>query len=527
MKHHIFLAVLAVTLLATACGDPQVPADFVAGKEQPAIYPDYIDVTVPVNMAPLHFEMTEDDGRQFVTRLAAGDVQVVCEGAKVMPTIADWQRLVAKAVGGAISVEVYESRDEGQWMRYKPFSIFVSPDSIDPWLSYRLISPSYVTYEELTINQRCLESYEERVVYDNMLCSAEATGQCINCHSYQNGNPQRMQFHARQNLSGTVISYDGHTYKTNLKTDSTLSAGVYPAWHPRLPLIAYSTNNTMQMFHTRHHNKIEVIDSKSDLILYDLEHGEVQNVENDPEEFEVFPFWSPDGKYLYYCSAHFVKKDTISDEAETILRYKDIKYNVYRKAFDELSLTFGPRQLVFDAAAQGLSATLPRISPDGRWLLLTVGEWGVFHIWHSDADLWLIDLKAPASLSTTGEVAAQDSSATNAFPIGGRLEGANSPSVESYHTWSRSGRWIVFSSRRYDGDFTRPFFTHIDNDGHVSKPFELPADDPDYHRQLMKSYNIPELMMGPVTITPQEFADVLKKDAVPAKFVRRTKGAEN
>ena len=312
-----------------------------------------------------------------------------------------------------------------------------------------------------------------------------------------------MQFHARQNLGGTVISYDGRTYKINLKTDSTLSAGVYPAWHPRLPLIAYSTNMTMQMFHTRHHNKIEVIDSKSDLILYDLEHGEVQNVENDPEEFEVFPFWSPDGKYLYYCSAHFVKQDTISDEAEAILRYKDIKYNVYRKAFDEQRLTFGPRELVFDAAAQGLSATLPRISPDGRWLLLSVGEWGVFHIWHNDADLWLMDLNQPES---------------GAFPF----KEVNSPSVEAYHTWSRSGRWIVFSSRRYDGDFTRPFFAHVDKDGHATKPFELPADDPDYHRQLMKSYNIPELMTGPVTITPQEFADVLKKDAIPAKYVVRS-----
>jgi hypothetical protein len=36
----------------------------------------------------------------------------------------------------------------------------------------------------------------------------------------------------------------------------------------------------------------------------------------------------------------------------------------------------------------------------------------------------------------------------------------------------------------------------------------------------MKSYNIPEFMRGPVTITPQQFADVLKNDDVkPAQFV--------
>ena len=178
-------------------------------------------------------------------------------------------------------------------------------------------------------------------------------------------------------------------------------------------------------------------------------------------------------------------------------RYKEVKYNVYRKSFDERTKRFGERELVFDAVSLGLSATLPRISPDGRWLLLSVGEWGCFHIWHRDADLWLVDLKSGVARP---------------------FNEVNSPNVEAYHTWSSNGRWIVFSSRRYDGDFTRPFFAHVDRDGHATKPFELPADDPDYHRQLMKSYNIPELMTGPVTVSPQTFADVLKTEAKAVVF---------
>ena len=508
MKRIVY-ALLGGLFLLAACQDAKVPADYAETDTTANIYPDYADVTVPINMAPLHFQLM-DEADEVVTRLTAGSEQTVCEGRKVMPAPADWRRLAEAAQDKGIGVEVFAQRD-GKWLRYKPFHIYVSADSIDPWLSYRLISPSYVTYEELTINQRCLENYDERVIYDNMLCSTEKDGQCINCHNYQNGNPQRMQFHARQNLGGTVINYDGKIIKTNLKTDSTLSAGVYPSWHPRLPLIAYSTNLTMQTFHTRDLNKIEVLDSQSDLILYDLEHGEVSTVENDPDEFEVFPFWSPDGKYLYYCSAHFELLDTMSAEAQSIKRYKEIKYNIYRKAFDEQKLTFGPREMVFDAASQGLSATLPRISPDGRWLLLSVGEWGCFHIWHRDADLWLVDLK-----SEERRVKSEESS-LKARPF----DEVNSPNTEAYHTWSRNGRWIVFSSRRYDGDFTRPFFAHVDEDGHATKPFELPQDDPDYHRQLMKSYNIPELMTGPVTVKPQEWADVLKKPAQPAKYVVR------
>ena len=101
------------------------------------------------------------------------------------------------------------------------------------------------------------------------------------------------------------------------------------------------------------------------------------------------------------------------------------------------------------------------------------------------------------------------------------LKEVNSPDVESYHTWSSSGRWIVFSSRRYDGTYTRPFFAHLDRDGNATKPFELPSADPDYHRQLLKSYNVPELMKGPVSVSPHAFADALQKEAVRAHFVSK------
>jgi hypothetical protein len=49
----------------------------------------------------------------------------------------------------------------------------------------------------------------------------------------------------------------------------------------------------------------------------------------------------------------------------------------------------------------------------------------------------------------------------------------------------------------------------------------LPCADPDYHRQFMKSYNVPEFMRGPVTIKPQDFADVLKGDGEPVKYVQK------
>ena len=492
MKHAFYIL---LTMCLLACSGPQVPSQYKESQAEVPIYPDYQDVTIPENIAPLNFELLIQSD-EAVVRLSAAGEEIVCEGPKIRPDIDDWKALTQKAKGDAISVEVFADI-KGQWIRFKPFHIYVSADPIDPWLSYRLISPSYVSYEELTLNQRCLENFDEEAFVDNMLCSTESGGQCVNCHSYQQWNPDRMQFHARQTHGGTLIAYDGKIEKVDMRHDSLLSAGVYPAWHPTEKLIAYSTNMTMQAFHTAAPEKIEVLDSESDLILYDVDKHEVKTIEQQPNELEIFPTWSPDGKWLYFCSAHFVYQSDSVDRSEITMRANEVKYNIYRKSFDLKTRQFGEREMVFCADTLGKSATFPRLSPDGRWLLFTLGEWGCFHIWHHDADLWMKDLK-------TGEVRAMDE--------------MNSDDTESYHSWSSNGRWVVFSSRRYDGVFTRPFIAHIDAQGQGSKPFELPTKDPDLHRQFLKSYNVPELMKGPVKLSPQEVASKLKDDGKPITY---------
>ena len=493
----MFPIVLLGVISVMSCAKVSLPEEYTQSSELPRIYPDYVNVTIPVNIAPLTFE-ADQQADDMVASYTVGETVVVC-GQKMQPDMDEWREMTEKAKGKAIKVDVFLCND-GKWTHYKPFNIYVSNDSIDPYISYRLISPSFITYESLTINQRCLENYDESVIYDNFLCGYEKDGQCINCHHYQNYNPDHMQFHARQFRGGTLVAYNGMMKKVNMKNDSILSAGVYPAWHPWLNIIVYATDKTFQYFHTVNSNKVEVYDTASDLIAYDMENDLVTNVENDTTEFEVFPAWAPDGKTLYYCSGHFLNSDSASTGKDFVSRYKHLKYNIYKKSFNPETMQFGPRELVFDAAAVGQSACLPRISPDGRFLLFSSAEYGYFHIWHHDADLWMMDLKS-------GEV--------------GKMDVWNSKDTESYHSWSSNGRWVIFSSRRDDGSFTRPFIAHIDADGHGTKPFELPSADPDYHRQFMRSYNIPEFMLGPVKITPQEFADVLKGDAVDVKYVRK------
>ena len=142
MKNKILIA--AVYCLALmGCTGPSVPETFTDSPRLPKIYPDYTNVTVPVNIAPLTFELDEE-ADEMIARYAVGDQELVFAD-KAQPTLDDWRTLVEQAKGGAIAVDVY-ARKADAWTHYKPFSIFVSPDSIDSYLSYRLIFPSFVSY---------------------------------------------------------------------------------------------------------------------------------------------------------------------------------------------------------------------------------------------------------------------------------------------------------------------------------------------------------------------------------------------
>ena len=552
---------LFILLLLTSCSKPSVPSSFTESDELVAIYPDYVDVTVPANIAPLHFHI-DQEADDYVTRLYAGSEEWLTDEADVCPDSKDWKSLTQAALDtndGNINVEIY-IQTNGSWTRCKPFTIHVEKEPIDPYISYRLISPSYVTYEDLTLNQRCLENFDESLIYGNMIHADyyddtfdDKSGQCINCHHTQWYNPKRLQFHVRQYLGGTVIAYDGDIKKVNLKTDATLSAGVYPTWHPKKPYIVYSTNLTGQSFHTRDIQKIEVQDNKSNLIFYDFEKNEVTPITNDSTWLDCFPFWSPDGKYIYYVSAHWNRlNSTDARDFELIKNYKNVQYNLYRRPFNEDTHTFGPRELMYDAVSRNRSVTLPRISPDGRWLMFTEGNFGVFHIWHSEADLYLMDLSLATPLPDTlrtqqifvdsipeeyindrttnvdreriaDSLRTVQASAYSMPHYIRPIDEINSDNVESYHSWSSNGHWVVFSSRRVDGNFTRPFIAYFDGEGHFGKPFELPQDNPQYHREFMRSFNIPEFMSGPVTISPQEFAEIIGKDAINAELNKNYK----
>ena len=231
-------------MFLASCSGPSIPTDATQTGKAPEIFPDYTGVTIPSNLCPTNFMLP--DCEEAVARLSFGDLFFIYgDENKIIIDEDEWKQLRDLAAGDSkgITVEVYGKKD-GKWLSYKSFPIYVAKDSIDPYISYRLIEPSYIAYEDLRIVQRNITGFEESDIYNNAKIMAQGEGQCINCHSFQNYGTDNMLFHMRQFLGGTMIAHNGELTKVNLKTDSTISAGVYPAWHPTAELIAFSTNTT-------------------------------------------------------------------------------------------------------------------------------------------------------------------------------------------------------------------------------------------------------------------------------------------
>ena len=528
--HSYTLILVAVLLFLSSCvSHPDVPSSCKEAKSLPAIFPDYCNVTVPYNIAPLNFMLPADEYEECVARFTMpdGQQQTYGDGVKVQIPESEWHDMLNASKGKSIKVEVWgllipssEEQKGDEWLSFSPFEIHVAEQPIDDYISYRLIEPSYVAWDFMEIVQRNLTTFEETQIFNNEITSNNREkGQCINCHSYQNYKTDNMLFHVRLSNAGTGIVNDGKVSRVNLKRDYTISGGVYPSWHPTAKLVAFSTNLTRQAFHTLNPNKIEVYDLASDLILYDVETDSVSVVSNDSTLLEVYPTWSPDGKYLYYCKSVPLPEELRDLDIRSF--YPKIQYNLYRRSFDLASHRFGEEELVYDAASYDKSVTLPRVSPDGRYLLFAEGQYGCFHIRHNDGDIVCMPIDslsiAPAdSLERPSSLDLSTTATADSLMIPARLDLSMLNSEgrpDSYPSWSSNGHWIMVASRREDGNYCRVYFSYFNN-GKVEKAFMLPQEDPEMHISLLKSYNRPEFMVEPVKISVDEFSQVFDKNEV-------------
>jgi hypothetical protein len=448
------------------------PKDVVELDTLPPIYPDYCNVTIPENIAPLNFLLRADCE---AIEVKAGELVLNASGNEAVFDIDDWKTLMQQSSGKEIEVTI-TALVNGTWKQYKSFRWQVVGDRVDPYLTYRLIEPDYEIWNHVQIQQRCVENFEVNALghYEQL------ENRCMNCHTYANQDPQLSMMYVRGPGGGAILNSNGELQKLNIP------GSVYFGFSPTGRYITYSTQKIIPAFHSLASKRLEVYDAASNVFVADMqEHRVISSpLLSDSLKFETFPTFSPDGKYIYYCTA-----DTISLPRDI----KNLQYSLVRIPFDETTGTIGTQ---VDTLFSQRSVCHPRVSPDGRYILYTVADYGTFPIWHPEADLQMMNLQ-------TGAI---DS-----------LSIANSEKSDTYHAWSSNSHWFVFASKRDDGLYGKPYFCYVDSHGKAHKPFCLPQQHPTFYDNNLKSFNAPELGKGKVPFDVNDVAKAMKQEAIPFK----------
>jgi Tol biopolymer transport system component len=474
---------LAILIAGAGCSRQRPdPNDYDTVDRQAATEPNYAQATLPPNIAPINFVVRERGSAYYVhIRSQAGKpIDVYSRSGTIDIPIKAWRELLKANVNQVLHTDVYVQDDRGRWTRFAAMENRIAPDPIDPYVAYRIIPPLFMYYDEMGLYQRDLTSFSERPI----LLNRATTGSCINCHSFQDGNPDRMFFHVRIGAAGTslILAYDGRVEKVDTKTAFNGPTS-YRSWHPNGHTVAFAFNTVRQVFHSEG-KSIDVFDMASDLVVYDVTSKTLTTSPkiSGPERMETLPEWSPDGKYIYFCSG-----PSMESVADRDLPYKYMKYDLMRISYDVDKDVWGEVEPVVKAGEMDKSIAHPKISPDGRYLLFCMMDCTYFPLYRPESDLYLLDLQ-------TGQFH--------------KAENINSDRAESYHCWSSNGRWVVLSSKRQDGQCTHLYFAYFDREGHFSRPFLLPQRDPQYESSRMIVYNIPEFIRGPVTVSPQTLTRV-------------------
>ena len=470
--------IIAALMLLTGC-DNRVE---VAVDCDAPIYPDYSDVTIPVNIAPLNF-LVRNDLAKDVRVYVEGELMADNSGNGVTFDLDEWHRMLTRYCGKTITVNVHVGQ-ENEWLEYKPFKWTIVPDSIDPFLTYRLIEPDYEVFNNLQQQQRCVENFST-----TNFCDYEHVGnRCMNCHTYSHHNANLSMMYVRGEGGGAVLNRNGELSLLDIKTEDMPSSSVYFSFHPDGRHIVFSANKIIPAFHAAGSKRLEVFDTESDVYVADIVDHTIFSCSElcDSSSLETFPTFSPDGRDIYFCTARnpFIKSSTIPD-AETAI--KSLQYNLCRISFDADSSSFGTKVDTLQEA--GTSVCHPRVSPDGKHLLYTIQDYGTFPIWHRESDLRMLDLQSMKVDS---------------------LKIVNSNMSDTYHSWSSNSRWFVFASKRDDGLYGKPYFCYVDHSGKAHKPFVLPQQSPYFYDNCLKSFNAPELGSAPLPFSASDVRQLFK-----------------
>ncbi|MFC2131602.1 tetratricopeptide repeat protein [Bacteroidota bacterium] len=309
---------------------------------------------------------------------------------------------------------------------------------------------------------------------------------CANCHSFSaNGKVFAMDVDAHSDKDAYAIA----NVEMEMNLDKLIRWSAFQKYEPTYALLSNISPTGQYIASTLLDNEYFVkkpdlaysqlfFPIKGILVIYENDTRRLNSLPgaDDTMYVQSNPNWSPDGRYIYFTRAKaihgdesglinaFSKDSTIHSKfaVDFLEGKRGFKYDIFRIPFNKGK--GGIAVPLQGASRNGKSNYFPRVSPDNKWLVFTQAE--NFMLLQPDSKLMIMPAEGgkPRQLSS------------------------NSTNLNSWHSWSPNGKWLVFSSKMHTL-YTRLYLTHIDEDGNDSPPVMLenflPAD---------RAANIPEFI---------------------------------
>ena len=162
MKENITYYLVWIICLLAGCAP--TPKQIEDTTDPIPMYPDYTDIMIPTNIAPLNFLLRNDaDAMQVTLKGESKEIQLSF-GKKAIFPLNLWESLLEQEVGNRLQITVV-ARIKGKWLRYPSFYWQVVPEKLDSYISYRLIEPGYEVWNKIQLCEREINSFDRCIGY--------------------------------------------------------------------------------------------------------------------------------------------------------------------------------------------------------------------------------------------------------------------------------------------------------------------------------------------------------------------------
>lgn len=307
---------------------------------------------------------------------------------------------------------------------------------------------------------------------------------CTNCHSFsRDGNTLGMDLDGPNGDKGSyafapmtreMVIDEQHVINWNSfpdKPPKQKTIGFLSRVSPDGQYVATTLNEEVFVTNFLDYKFLQVFyPTRGILGYYDRSSEEIRTLPgaDDPNFVHCDPVWTPDGKHLVFARAkakNAYSADTPLPEHANDPGETPIQYDLVRIAFG--GGQGGQPEPIAGASANGMSNTFPKVSPDGKWIVFVKCRNG--QLMRPDSTLWIVPIEGGTA----------------------RKMRCNTRLMNSWHSFSPNGSWMVFSSKA-NTPYTQMFLTHIDDEGNDSPPVLIPNST-----AANRAVNLPEFVNRP------------------------------